>query len=154
MFNAILYGLPNKIKCTFTLFIYSCPYLQFLHKVFLAKVLPNLWQRRLEKPLLLSSYQTITQLDFTQCDKWILDLRATRPLPSAPPTSTLPYWYSDISGNKLGVSGSETHTCHCVNLFYEYCICHCNGGNLGSIHFVRYIKMNGLPCPYQVMLWG
>ena len=39
MFYAILYGLPNKIRCTFTVFIYS-------------KVLPNLWQKCLEKPLL------------------------------------------------------------------------------------------------------
>ena len=49
IFLAILYGLPKVIKCTFTVFI-SLFIIQ-LRGTF-GKNLPNLWQRRLEKPLM------------------------------------------------------------------------------------------------------
>ena len=52
MFYAILYVLPNKMKCTFIVFSYSCLYSEFHHKIVLAKVLPKHWQKHLEKPLM------------------------------------------------------------------------------------------------------
>ena len=55
MFYVILYSWPNNIKCTFTVFIYLCLLFIIPSQSVLAKVLPNLWQRRLEKPLLMQN---------------------------------------------------------------------------------------------------
>ena len=61
MFYGIFVWFTESIKCTVTVFTYSCLNSKFHHKVLLAKILPHLW--RLEK----LSLSTSVPLDAKYC---------------------------------------------------------------------------------------